>query len=199
MAQRNLFDVVQEIALYSLVDFDVEFTGSTGNPEFTFKTYFPFNGTDRTTGVNIVTLSPELDSMALPVSYLNDRSNEINSMLVLGQGSGEDRLFAVQETLAVNDSPWNLKEGTADYRQQPDQIGLDDIALAELQKRQAVETITFRTRQASQLQYGKNFFLGDKVNLGFDEIRLVKRLLQTHGSVKESKEEIELTWGDFTS
>lgn len=169
MPWRNLLDVLKEIALTSHVDFEVE---RTGPRTFSFNTYYPQRGTDRTA---TLTFSPYLGNMT-NIVYVKSRVEEATVVAVLGQGGESARQVIIRQSDAIGDSPWNTIETTRDARNQPDITSLISTGDVALQEVQAHETFTFNTLQTAESQYGRDYDVGDKVRGSYKTIYVVKKI-----------------------
>lgn len=219
-AFENLMDALQGISGYAEMDFDVIRTAS---PWFTFITYNPYKGADRTTigldsatGKNAagnapVTLSVEQGNIE-KATYSNDRLEEANVCVVLGDGEGSTReVLAQSDDTAADDSPWNRVEVARPS--QPAYIpGLSDEAAAELKtysmqqtgeeilnELRAKEDFTFTPLQQPSTLYGKHYFLGDRITLNYRGLTFYKRIVGVQIRVQKDREVISLDVSSFTT
>lgn len=182
---QGLLETIQEIADLTNVDFDIV---KTGPQTFEFQCYYPQLGTDRTA---ILTFSPTLGNMLSP-SYTLSRTEEVTRVIVLGPGSETDRHVVVRESGAIGDSPWNTVEETYDARKETDILALQAAGDAQLLKLGAQESFTFTVMQTTSAQYGRDYFLGDRVSTGFGDISTTKKIISVNINIQDGKEEINM-------
>lgn len=201
MAWRNVYDVCREIALAQGVDFAVTYDGVAGAPVFTFRTYYPMLGTDRSVGPLMVTFATNMGNMAKPL-YIHHQDNEVTRMIVLGQNQGGDRVTYVQTSADAGNTPWNVIEHTHDARQEDATAGLANVATSELQHLQSQEEYTFDVLQTSTTAYGRDYFLGDKVVARMElkngyTVQRTKRIIGVTVTVSDHKEAISINTSDL--
>ncbi len=219
-AFENLLDVMQAISIYAEIDFDVL---RVGNPWFIFVTYNLLKGADRTivgldsaTGKNAagnypVTLSVDLGNVQQAI-YENNRLEEANVCIVLGDGEGSTREVLVKsDPASVNDSPWNRIEVARPS--QPAFIpGLSEEAAAELKtfsmeqtgtevlnELKAKEDFTFTPLQQPSTLYGLHYFMGDRITIKFRDFVTHKRIVGVQIRVQKDRENITLDVAAFTT
>lgn len=218
-AFENLLDTLQAISNYAKVDFDVMRSGS---PWFFFRTYTLLKGSDRTTvgldsstGLNAagnppVTLSVDLGNLQQS-TYENDRLEEANVCIVLGDGERSTREVLARSTPATTDSPWNRMEVARPS--QPAYIpGLSEEAAAELktysmqqtgdevlEELQAKQDFTFTPLQQPSTLYGLHYFMGDRVTVQFRGITVHKRIIGVQIRVQKDRETITLDVASFVT
>lgn len=169
-AWRNLLDVCQEIALATGVDFAVVGSGPA-TWDFIAKPY-PL-GTDRSTagldpvtGLNAAGNAPVVFALGFgnmtEPSYSVSRTDEVNAVIALGQGTGALRT-TVESTdpIAIAVSPWNRREATRQGNQESTLAGLTSVADALLMELGARTTFAFRVLQSVGVRYGRDYFVGD--------------------------------------
>lgn len=186
---QNLLEVIQEISIYSSVDFEIVRQGYSGQ-DFLFRTGYPQLGTDRSATVNF---SPTLGNMMVP-SYTLSRTEEITRAIVLGQGQENNRKVVVVESGDINDSPWNTIETTADARNQSTLAGLTDVGNVQLTKSTKQESFQFEVLQTATYQYGKDYFLGDLVQAGFLTVSNTIKIVSVEMSVSQGRETVKITF-----
>lgn len=191
-SMRNLLEVLQEIALATGVDFRVVRTNTDDNPEFLFITGTPSLGADLT---DTVIFDTHFGNMIGP-NYTKSRTEEANVVAVLGPGTDVSRIVITQESLAVDDSPWNRIETSTDGSSQPTIEMLFTLGEQELARRAAQESLTFQVLQTENTQYGVNYRLGDRVTAQFAGILAIKKLTRVHITVDAGKEVIETEFAD---
>lgn len=186
---RGVLEILQEIADQSGVDFDVVWTKPL---TFTFHTYYPRLGTDRTLSA---VFALEYGNLTAP-SHTKSRTEEVNSVLVLGQGQEDERETAERTTSARLESPWNRCESTHDARQESEITALEDIGDAELVSGAAHDQFSGQVIQVPYLTYGLHYFLGDLVRVRYGALTLDKKIVQVRISVQSGVEEITPEFSD---
>lgn len=200
----NLLQVCQEIAKATLVDFEVVGTGPA-TFELQAKAY-PL-GQDRTapavggTPVNAAGNVPAVfalgfGNMAEP-TYSQNRTNEVNAVVALGQGLEAARATAVQtNAAAIAASPWNQREVTRNANTEDTTAGLDAAALGILNELQMRESFTFRVLQTAAVRYGRDYDVGDLVtaryNVGSTAIQQDYQIVSANVIVENGNEVINI-------
>lgn len=196
-AYQNVLDVVKGIATVSGVDFDVVFTGTRGAPSFEFRCYYPQRGTDRTEGtLNPAVFNPLLGNMLSP-SYTFSRTEEVNALLVLGQGQEAARAYLEVTRPTTGDSPWNRREQSRDARNVSTLAGLQTEGQQTLSELAAREAYNFEVLQTAGLVYGRDYFLGDLVTASFGGITRNKKIVQVDVTISNNKEELSFTFAEI--
>ena len=165
---KTLFEVVQDICMTFDYGFRFAWTGSG----FEFQLY---KGTDRSFAQSensYVIFSPDFNNLTSS-EYIKDTSNYYNSAIIGGQGEGADRVFAYalaegltgfqRRTLWVDarQTSSNTSDGEltpTEYRKLL--VGQGNDAIAEHKK---TENFTGEIFTDISYQYGKDYFIGDKV------------------------------------
>lgn len=167
---RNLLDVCQEIALATGIDFAV--TGS-GPATFDFIAKPSPLGTDRSTagldpvtGLNAAGNAPVVFALGFgnmtEPSYSVSRTDEVNAVIALGQGTGAGReTVESTDAMAVALSPWNRREATRQGNNESSTAALTSLADALLQELGARTTFSFRVMQTVGVRYGRDYGVGD--------------------------------------
>lgn len=195
-AWKNLLSILQEIAAATGVDYDVTWNGTNG---FTFTTYYPQLGTSHTVSdTNPVIFELFRGNMGNP-SYVKSRTEEVNDILVLGQGQEDARAVRQRTTAATADSIWNRREGIADDRQDSLTASLDAYGDAKLEELQAREELTFDLIQTASSVYGLHYNLGDIVTAKYRNIQVNKKVIGVTIHVAAGKEDINIELGDIAS
>lgn len=204
-AYRNLLDVLVEIARDSGVDFGIV---GTGPATFEFQAKASPWGADRTTvGLNPATglngagnppviFSLPQGNMQAP-SYSKDRRDEVNSVIVLGQGQEADRVLAERtDAAAIAESTWNRIEGTRQGNTEDTVAGLQSIGDEVLEALQAKEVFAFAGLQIPATLYGRDYFLGDLVTARYNTIEQNKKIVGVKITVQAGVENIVLELTD---
>lgn len=189
-AWRNLLDAIRDIGSAHQVDFDVVWLGGVS---FEFRTYYPQLGTDRrASGANPFSFAPELGNMINP-SYTRGRTDEVNSVLVLGPGEGPLRdTTLVEQVVWQADSPWNLHELDQDARSEDVEEALLDVGREVLTERRPAVSFACGTIQRADSCYGKHYFLGDIVTGQFSTVSADVKINGVNINVTDHRESITL-------
>lgn len=190
---RNLLDTIQEIAAATGVDFELTRQGTEGTV-FTFRTAYPQLGSDLSSTVVFATNYGNL----LAPSYTNSRTEEINSVAALGAGRGAARsVYVLDDDSRIVESPWNLREGSANGGNTASVSSLISSAQEALAKGQPQESFDGQIIQTENYQYGVQYDLGDLVTLRIDDIERVKKITYVHVNVAKGKETVDINWSDY--
>lgn len=201
-AHRNLLDVITEIAQMAGLVFDII---RTGLATFEFRVTIARDRTnawlDPLTGLNIasnvpVIFAPELANMATP-SFTNSATEEITTIITLGQGQEDDREFNISQSIHAFDSPWNDIEDVRDARQESTLAGLISQGEEALQTSQARENFNCNIIQTAATAYGRDYFLSDLIVAKFEELELQKQIVQISISIADGEEKIGIELGDI--
>jgi hypothetical protein len=173
---KNLLTVIQQVSDETGIYFAVV---GTGSGTFEFQTYVGQPGDDRSivglvtaTGLNGAGNAPVIFSvlkgnMSIPIFSIS-RSDEINTLLMLGAGRGAARLKQLVQNGDQSDSPWNQKEGTRQSTRDTTAAALTDKGNSNLLRLGKQENFTFDIIQSDSTVYGRDYFFGDKVTGRFD-------------------------------
>lgn len=136
---------------------------------------------------NFVLFDPLRGTLKMPrLRY--DRKNEVNTVLVGGQGYISERVYInVEDTDAVDDSPFNRIMDAIDARQS---TTLDELTAAGdsyINENRAKILFDFELIEAaSQMRYGIDWILGDIVTVGyldyFENHRLISVTIRTEAA-----------------
>lgn len=190
---RNLFDTLVEISVATSVDFSVERTGPRA---FEFRTYYPQLGQDRSSSV---LFDPGFNNMS-NVVMVNSRTEEVNAILILGQGEESNRVTYPQaDAIAGAGSPWNVIESVRDARSQPTIAALQSEATEALNELKAQENFSFKVLQTDSRQYGQNgeYWLGDVIRARYLDVDIIRKIVGSTITLNDGKEEIDLDFSEF--
>jgi len=177
-SRKKVLSVCQDIARIGGGDFAVVGTGAA---TYEFRWYNGQLGTDRSASV-IFTL--ERGNMARPRLYY-PRSNEVNAVLVAGQGAGTDRTTSWRtDASLIDDSPINRIESFKDARNTPDD-GLDDVGDIVLDEGKPRQRLTFDVIQIAGCMFGKDYFLGDLCTAKFLDYEGTVKAMEVGVNVSE--------------
>lgn len=188
---RNLYEIAQEIAQGSSVDFAVV---RRDKNQFEFKCYYPTRGTDKT---NTLIFSPEYGNMSVP-SYTKSRTEEVNLVAVLGTGEQKARRFIIsQDAVTIAESPWNQRETTHDSRNSDDVQVYMDTGKEVLNNLKAKTAFTFDVMQTDASAYGYDYVLGDICTVKFGAITQRKKITAVSLNLIDGKEQIKIEFSDY--
>lgn len=189
---QNLLDVIKNIAATTGVYFRVIRSGTT----FTFQV-MPTSGANRTQGTaQPVVFAEEFGNMISP-TYVLSKTEEVNRIIVLGQGQDAARTTVVRNDIAAQqESPWALIEKTHDARNSSTLDALNNEGDQELLNLQAKENFTFTVLQADASRYGVHYFHGDIVTARMGTIQRDKSIISTSVRMAEGKEELKFNFSD---
>lgn len=186
---KNLRETIIEISGAVGVDFNVGLV-TLDPPTFIFNTYFPLLGVDRTQTNPPVVLSPSYQNVR-SVDYTVSRTDEINVAIVLGDVAtfvpnpdpnkpaslvGIRNVYRAR-TVEADASPWNDIEFIKDARSSDNQQALQNVAnelFATLGPRESFVVVPLAN---SNVQYGRDFFFGDKILVKYGDVTRVKKVV----------------------
>ena len=200
----NLLDVLQDIAEFAHMDFNVEYLGSAN---FVFRTYSDYGyGINRTdegvagSGDNISNIygnvplifSAELGNVS-KISRGFDRTSEANVVIVLGQGDISTRKsVTVEDTNTTDDSPFNRMEISRSGSSNEYEYQLEAFGWEELEKNHYNEGFQFTPMRQETCMYGLHFCLGDRVVVVDRDVKAYVRINSVNISVSGNEESISI-------
>lgn len=196
---KNLLDVLNEIAKFSSIDFNVVTNGTVGN--YIFNTYPDQLGDDRTTtgldtstGLNAAGNAPHIFSPergnVQSSSFAERHRKEANRVYAYGKGAGITRNIRYRENaVAQAASVLNLREAMRGAGSQDTNQQLDDFADEWLEKLQTVEKFEFTPLDIQSSLYGVHYFFGDKVTVKIGDTEANKRIVGVTISLASGKGE----------
>jgi len=161
-AWDSVLKVCQSIAKSGSGDFNIVKTASYA---WEFRYYKDQLGTDKSASL---IFSTEQGNMADPVKIF-DRSDERTIAIVGGGGREEDRETAVRKNTANFAASTNDIEGFADARNYSASESFEAFGDKKLAEWQARAAIDFRVVQTEKIFYGRDYFVGDKSKVVFDD------------------------------
>lgn len=191
----SLLEVMQTLAKRGDVDFVIDrITGTSLR-----LTVAPI-GTDKTQTTNypfapFLMLNPLRGNLTNP-SLEIDRREEATFIYAMGQGQGESRLVLQVPGAGISDSPFNRIEFMKDARNidRADALGLLTEAQSQLLEKQPVRSFTFEsTGNEPGATYHKDFEIGDKITIAWDETSLDLRITEVEIRISEEGEELTVT------
>jgi hypothetical protein len=190
-AYRNVLTVVQECAAIGGGDFAVV---GTGPATYEFRWYDGQLGTDRSA---TVIFAPEWGNMSSP-RLRRRRSQEVNAVLVGGQGDGIARTTVWREDAGrIADSPINRREAFVDQRQDSDPDGLDTAGDRALEEGNPRPELSFDVLQVPSCLYGLHYFLGDLVTAKFRGYEARLKIVGLDFTVSQAGEQIKVIMADW--
>lgn len=205
-AYENLLMTLQDIARFSLIDFEVV---GTGPGTFEFKTYIGQLGLDRTyptvnprTGLNAAGNTPL--KFSIPTGNVQDmgfeinRSSEVNVIVVLGKGEYSTRhTSTVRDEDEIDDSPWNRREISRSGSSQDYDYQREDLGEEVLQEAHFTEEFSFTPLQQASCLFGKHYDFGDRITLAYGSFERDQRLIGVTIRVADGKETITHEFADI--
>jgi hypothetical protein len=118
-------------------------------------------------------------------------------VLVLGRGLEDDRDYVAAIGTQISRSPYNRCELIRDARNQ-EAGDLASDAEGILRASATDESFVFTAIQDSQFLYGRDYFLGDRVIVRYEEIERAKRLVGVSVQLDEhGQETVNLEFADY--
>lgn len=159
-AYENLLQVMQEVADGSESYFTLTYSAGT----FTFNYHYPYQGTDRRSTVMLSVDNGTLSEFEVDSDLIGD----FTAVIIGADGEGAARRVALRPSPLP--TGLLLREYFADSRKskKPTATQLNNEANALL-RRQSRKRIKYYARgvlQNASLRYGRDYFLGDYVNVG---------------------------------
>ena len=201
---KNLLEVLNEIARYSEIDFDIEIDSTIGN--YIFRTFVDQLGKDRTitgldpsTGLNAAGNTPHIFSPERgniqECSFGERHKKESNRIYTFGKGAGLTRAIRYRENAtAQSESVLNLREMMRGAGSQDTNAQLDDLADEWLEKLETIEKFDFVPKDIPSSLYGVHYNFGDKVTVRVGGTEKNKRLvavtINLSGGNGESKKDL---------
>ena len=174
-ANKNLLDVLVELADYGSGDFMVV---GTGPATFEFRWRDAYWGLDKTQGNGArppVTFGPAYRN-ATNLRYNYSRLVEVNVVYVLGQGTGADRAIMTVTSGAEGDSPWARRAVSRDARDAPI-AALPARGYATLYEQRARRTMSFQALPTPACRYGRDWDWGDLTTVEFRGMTLDQKIV----------------------
>lgn len=189
-ANKNLLDVLVELADYAPADFMIVGTGAA---TFEFQWRESQWGEDRTwgnaAGIPAVVFDPLLGNCR-NVLYTYDRTSETNVCYVLGQGAGEDRRVVTRTSGAETDSPWNRRAVARDARNTYETDALNDKGDDVLDKSRARVRTQVDVAQTTATRFGRDWDIGDLVTVHYRDISVNQKIIGARVEVSNDGSEV---------
>jgi hypothetical protein len=194
-AFRNVLEVLQDIVKAVQFDFSVVWLGGQS---FEFRTHYPRIGSDRSGAGTAPATVFALDRANMLSPYATrSRTEEVNVVIVLGQGEETNREFVVREDTAARlISPWNTVEKTHDARNTDTVAGLQAVGDAQLKEQAATRHISFQVIESEATLYGRDFFLGDLILANFSGLTETKKIVGIENTISNGRENIRVHFDD---
>lgn len=170
-ANKNLLDVLFELAEFAPGDFNLVPTSFASDPDPSIAMQFQWRedqwGTDKTRGNDpAVVFSPENENVE-NIRWSYSRLEEVNVCDVAGPGKGISRIYRSRTSGAELDSPWARRSVVRDARSS--QISstdeLDDVGDKVLNEQRSKRVLTFDAMQTPATRYGEHWDIGDIVTI----------------------------------
>jgi hypothetical protein len=160
-AYRNVLEALRDVSVLGDGDFD---TVGTGAATWEFRYYDGQLGTDRSA---TVIFALERGNMGEPELSIG-RQDEVNAVLVGGQGEGAARslVWRTDSTL-YDDSTWNRCEQFVQATNETTTNGLNSAGDKALDAGRPKWELAFTVLQTPGCAYGLHYFLGDLVTAKF--------------------------------
>ena len=159
---------------------------------FQFQTFANLRGQDRT---SLFEFSTENGNMTKPF-YSVDHFDEVNAVIVRGQGRGESQVTAVvEDAVRIGASRWNRFEDMASASYEAEETALEEVGRGELTVGRPKEElyVTFLNTPGGLHQprsiYGVDWDLGDLVRVTYAGIQLEAEIVIVYVSYDENGEE----------
>lgn len=196
-AWRNVLEIIQEIANFGTIDFDIV-SNATGG--YTFETYPTQLGLDRTTvgldpttGKNAAGNSPVIFSLDLEnvseITHSKLRNESKNVVVAIGQGQYGARATGIATDLTdIDGARINQRELVRNANSQEDAVELDAMAEEWLKRMAYTEDFDFVPLITESTLYGVHYWVGDKTTARFEGLEKNKRLSSVTINVGRNKE-----------
>ena len=129
---------------------------------------------------------------SLIIKIINDNSNYKNVGYVAGKGENEDRLITVLGTA----TGFDRREVLIDLNNIEDPDELNSEGQKKLDTYKIIQSIEGKVYQIPNMEWEKDFFLGDLVTLESDGIYEDKRIIQAKEIYEKNNKTVELGFGD---
>jgi hypothetical protein len=159
---------------------------------FQFQTFVDLRGQDRT---SLFEFSVENGNMIKPF-YAVDHFDEVNAVVVRGQGRGESQVTTVvTDDVRIGASRWNRCEDMASASYEAEVSALEEVGRGELTVGRPREElyVTFLNTPGGEKQprslYGVDWDLGDLVRVTYSGIQMEAEIVIVYVSYDENGEE----------
>lgn len=169
----NVLDTVNKIAEAArTAGTPVYWTVAPNGDGFQFRVNIGQLGQDRTTGQNALTFGPEFGNFRGGVLSYRSR-DEVNRVYALGQGDGTNRnIQSSTDTARSGASIWALREDAVEAGALTASASLVDRADAGLIDGRPIYSLSGELLSTDETQYGRDWNLGDLVNVSFRGVQL---------------------------
>jgi hypothetical protein len=189
---KNLLDVIDEIADIGPGDFMLQLTSDANDPiTLEFQWADEYWGLDRTegNGVNVPVIWDDSLGNIESVRYAYSRLDEINTASIGGPGSGTSRAYTEVTTGGESDSPYARR---AIFRKGSD---ADTVAKRQargnalLERGQPKRRLTFSAKQTAAVRYGTTWDVGDLVTVKFRDNTFSQQIVGVRVGISGTGEE----------
>lgn len=188
-AYKNLFDVANEIAEYTVADW---FVVGTGAATFEFQWADGQWGLDRTIGNtdgNKPIIFASTYNNVTNISYAYSRTNEINTVDVLGVGRSGDRTLETVTDGGESDSPWGRRAVARENKQTYVQTELQDTGYKVLTQQRVKRVFSFTAQQTEFSRYGIDWDMGYLASVFYRGRQFSQKILGIQVSLDQSGRE----------
>jgi hypothetical protein len=185
-AWKGVLEVCQEIARIGGGDFEIVGTGAA---TFELRWHTGQLGTDRSASV---VFAYERGNMSSPhLTYA--RHDEVNAVLVGGQGEGEGRATVWRTTAGlIDDSTWNRCEVFRNATNETTTAGLNAVGDALLDEGKPRYTLAFEPIQTPGCLYGADYFFGDLTGARFLSYDGIQKVQEVTFMVNEDAQDVHV-------
>jgi hypothetical protein len=169
------------------VFFDIVQEGAT----FVFRTWANVRGADRSSGSNLLVISPSRGSLGGTIELTEDWSDSPTAVATGGQGQDALRLLgASYNATLIGASPFGLVETFADATQLSTRPALDSEASSRLRAGRPLKVLTGSVISVEGAVYGLHWRWGDRIIAEFENESFVARLDGVTVSFEKGQETI---------
>jgi hypothetical protein len=187
---NNVLDTVNKIAEAARrAGTPVYWTVAALGDGFEFRVNVGQLGQDRTSGQNALTFGPEFGNFRSGKLVFRSR-NEINRAFALGQGDGVNRnVQSSDDTTRSGASPWALREDAVEDGTLTTDAALIDRADAAVVAGRPFYALSGELVSTDETQYGRDWDLGDLVNVSYRAMQFTALIRAVTVSVDERGKE----------
>ena len=157
---------------------------------FEFRVNIGQLGQDRTSGKHALTFGPEFGNFAHGKLTFRSRQ-EVNRIYALGQGDGANRnIQSSDDTTRSGASVWSLREDAVEDGTLTADVSLIDRADAAVLAGRPFYALQGEIISTDETQYGRDWDLGDLVNVSFHGVQLTALIRSVHVVMDDNNREI---------
>ena len=167
----------------------VYWTVAPSGDGFEFRVNVGQLGQDRTSGQHALTFGPEFGNFAHGKLTFRSRQ-EVNRVYALGQGDGINRnIQSSDDTTRSGASPWALREDAVEDGTLTADASLIDRADAAVLAGRPFYALQGEIISTDETQYGRDWDLGDLVNVTFHDVQLTALIRSIHVMIDDNNRE----------